>query len=334
MCPRSGVHFLQDLDPVIDADWEDRIAEIMRKMGATERRYADSQFIEPKGIRYLPAEKRFTFEGRESVQKVAERIKNPELRSVAVRLSKAREAMDAAETPEQFANHLESALTLFDNFDAQENLPVQKDKNALRSAFLTELVAITRAANFKIAPNRRGFSTKAVKDYIIEIFIKQQILGYRFRTLPIGTLEEDPNPFLCGVVAEEAKTRQCDIVKTATLIYLIAPVKTTEQNPYSIRRFLREEEVMRGSVVYFNAAIISLGKRLQDEKYQHAIGQVLSRMVTLQRQLSDSIVELLRGIDEFHRKELSPLLTRDLEADGTSIEQSISKRLDTFEQLM
>ena len=49
---------LQDLDPVIDADWEDRIAEIMRKMGATERRYAYSQFIEPKGIRYLPTEVR------------------------------------------------------------------------------------------------------------------------------------------------------------------------------------------------------------------------------------------------------------------------------------
>ena len=104
---------------------------------------------------------------------------------VAKKLVGALDALRKAATPTQFADYLEASLGLLDRFDSAEDLTVQKTKNALRSAFLTELVSATRNAGFKVEPNRRGLSAQSIKDFIIEVFLKQQFILERSSwTLP------------------------------------------------------------------------------------------------------------------------------------------------------
>jgi serine/threonine-protein kinase PpkA len=183
---------LRDLDPTIDLNWRKRVGAIMQRLGGAERKYVYSQFLEPKGIRYLPEEKQFVFEAGESLQTVVSRVSQPGLMHVAKKLVGALDALRKAATPTQFADYLEASLSLLDRFDSAEDLTVQKTKNALRSAFLTELVSATRNAGFKVEPNRRGLSAQSIKDFIIEVFLKQQFMGYRFRTLSVNVTIHPP----------------------------------------------------------------------------------------------------------------------------------------------
>ena len=322
---------LREIDPLTDSGWEKKTMRVLGELGPDERKYAYSQYLEPKGIKYIPADRRFKYIQGESLQEATTSIQNAELRNVAQKLSKAVEVMKQLTSAEQFADHLEGALDQVNSFDSREDLKVQKEKNKLRTAFITELVNITRSAQFEVERNPRGLNAAAIKSFIVEVYLKQQLLGYRFRTLPIGTLEQDPNAFIRDVIATEARNRQCDIVKTDSLLYLIAPVKDARQNPYSVRRFLRDESLLKGSFVYFNGVVIKLSDRLNDEPYQKAVTRVVNQIVTLERQLSDSIVALVRGIDDIHHKVLSPMLKQSLSADGGSLKAGVEERMDKFE---
>lgn len=329
--PLETITKIREIDPLTDSGWEKKTVNVLGQLGPDERKYAYTQYLEPKGIKYNPADRRFKYIQGESLQEVAGNIQNAELRNIAQKLLKAVERMKQLVSPEQFADHMEGSLDLINNFDSREELSVQKEKNKLRTAFITELVNVTRSVDLKVERNPRGLSALAIKSFIIEVFLKHELLGYRFRTLPIGTLEQDPNPFIRDVIATEARNRQCDIVKTDSLLYLIAPVKDSRQNPYSVRRFLKDESLLMGSFVYFNGVIIKLSDRLNDEKYQQAITRVVNKIVTLERQLSDSIVALVRGVDEFHHNVLTPMLKQNLSADGGSLSDSIEERMDKFE---
>ena len=57
-----------------------------------------------------------------------------------------------------------------------------------------------------------------IKDYIVEVFLRHQAMGYRFKTTSYVSMEEHPDPFVKGSVAKEARVRQCDIVKTSNYI--------------------------------------------------------------------------------------------------------------------
>ncbi|MCP4077927.1 MAG: hypothetical protein GY744_17290 [Gammaproteobacteria bacterium] len=329
--PSEQMAVLREIDPLTDSGWEKKTMRVLGELGPDERKYAYSQFLEPKGIKYIPADRRFKYIQGESLQEVAKTIQNAELRNIAQKLLKAVEGMKLLESVEKFADHLEGALEQVNKFDSKEDLKVQKEKNKLRTAFITELINVTRNAKFEVERNPRGLGPAAIKNYIIEVFLKQQLLGYRFRTLPIGTLEQDPNEFIRGVIATEARNRQCDIVKTDSLLYLIAPVKDARQNPYSVRRFLRDESLLEGSFVYFNGVVIKLSDRLNDVPYQKAVTRVVNQIVTLERQLSDSIVALVRGLDDFHHGVLSPMLKQSLSADGGSLNADVDERMDKFE---
>ena len=157
-------------------------------------------------------------------------------------------------------------------------------------------------------------------------------MGYRFRTLSVNTLEEDPDPFLRTVVAHQAKIRQCDIIRTDAVIYLIAPVKSASQNPYSARRFLQEETAMNGSLVYFNRIIVPFGCPFKERGESGGHQFDIFRMVTLQRQVNNDLVAVVAKLEETRRNSLQPLLTMAIEGDDNALGRAIAARISTFER--
>jgi serine/threonine protein kinase len=330
--PRELMIALQDLDPLLDVNWKKKVTAIYSKMGKEERSYVYSQFLQPKGVLFDAEQKQFVFYGRKSVQDViADSLRNAALAEIANKLEKAEQMLRTTTDIIAFANMMEGGLSLIDRFDSQENLKVQKEKNNLRNAFLDDLVLIVRGANFVLPENRRSLTIEAIKTYIIEVYLKQQMMGYRFRTIPVSALEIDNNTFIKEVVALEARVRQCDVVRSDKYYFLVGPARNSEQNPYSVRRFLQEDTTMEGKVVYFNVAAIPL-EGLSDAQKQEEIRWVLSRIVTLERQLSIGIVELVRDMEKAHKDQLGPLLAKPIEADGTEIEIMIEERLHAYEK--
>ncbi len=330
--PRELMVALQDLDPLLDLNWKKKVTAIYSKMGKEEQNYVYAQFLQPKGVLFDTEQKQFVFYGRKSVQEVAaESLRNAALSEIANKLEKAEQMLRTTTDIVAFANMMESGLSLVERFDSQENLKLQKEKNLLRDAFLDDMVLIVRGANFALPENRRSLTVDAVKTYIVEVYLKQQMMGYRFRTIPVSALEIDPNPFIKEVVAVEAKVRQCDVVRSDKYYFLIGPARTSGQNPYSVRRFLQEDSSMEGKVVYFNVAAIPM-EGLSDVQKQEEIRWVLSRIVTLERQLSIGIVELVRDMEKAHKDQLGPMLAKPIEADGTDIETVIEERLMAYEK--
>jgi serine/threonine-protein kinase PpkA len=86
-------------------------------------------------------------------------------------------------------------------------------------------------------------------------------------------------------------------------------------------------------VVYFNAIAVPVKDKVftGDEKQ---VSWQISRVVTLERQLSLAIRELVKQMEESHRNELRPMLQEDVRADGTDIELAITRHLREYEKKM
>lgn len=331
--PREVLIALQDLDPLLDENWKKSVSDILAPMKNVERKYIYSQFLQQKGIVLDPVLKQLVFPGRPSVQDISRTLKYKELITVAARLEKAQQILRTATDIPAFADMMEGGLSLIDAFDSREDLKAHKEKNTLRAAYLDDLVLIVRGANFLLPENRRSLTIESIKAYIIGVYIKQQMLGYRFKAIPASVLELNSNAFIKKVVAVEAKLRQCDVVKFDKYYFLIGPARNSGLNPYSVRRFLQEDSAMQGKVIYFNVAVI-LVDAISNLEAQKEMRWVLSRIVTLEKQISSGIVELMTEMDKAHREQLAPMLSKPIDADGTEIERAIVERLNTYEKTL
>lgn len=331
--PPEITSVLTDMDPLLDQDWNKKTVAIFNKLDADKRKYVYSQYLMPKGIMIDQETKRLVFAGRPSLMDIKDDITSARLAQLITKLEKAQDSLRTTREATAFADIMESTISNIDGFDAEENLKYQREKLAVRQAYLDDLVLITRGAQLEVPANKRGLTEGAVKYYFTHVFLKSQMQGYRFRSIPVSQLDQDERPFIKDVVAQEARTRQTDVIKTDRYLFLIAPVKSFGQNPYSARRFLHEDNAMGGKVVYFNAVAIPFSSLAKPKIVEH-LKWSMSRMVTLQRQISTGVIELIRSMEEAHRKILLPMLEKDIAADGSDIERAIERKLLDYEQAL
>lgn len=339
LAPVQGVKIAKDLmvvlretDPILNENWNELISNAFAELKPNERKFVYAQILKPKGILYDSQNKQFMFHGRPTVATVLkEVIQTPALQNIGAKILKIQQTMRATRDVNAFADLVEGCLSAIEKFDAEEALVQQIEKNTLRGAFLDDLVLTVRGAQFDVPTNRRSLTLEGIKAFIIDVFVRHQMIGNRFRTVPVAVLEKDPHDFLRDVVAFEARTRQCDVIRTDDYIYLVGPVRDVRQNPYSIRRFLNEEEAMGGQVVYFNVVPIPLDK-IDIPKAQETIAWFISRIVTLERQLSENVQNFIKGLEKTREQYLTPMLKKSLLADGSDIEQTIEERLTDFEK--
>lgn len=324
---------LQDMDPVVNRNWYRKAVEILKGLDRDKRRYVLAHHLQPKGIYIDRKSRKLVFAGRPGVDEVKRDIASPRLQQIAGRLQQAEEMLETTRDAAAFADIMESSLGRIDKFDANGDLAIQRDKMALRQAFLDDLANVTRGARLEVPQNRRGITEETVKTFIIEVFLKHQMYGYRFKNYPTTALESDGNDFLRDRVAREARTRQCDLVHTDRYLFMIAPVNHLAQNPYSARRFIHEESMMNGEVVYFNGVAIPFASLDKPGVRKH-IAWSMTRIVTLERRLSTGLSELVREMEDVRCKQLIPMLQQDLASDGTRLEDSIAHLLDDCEEQM
>ncbi len=324
---------LQNLDPLLEPNWSRRVLRLFRELDSAQRRHVFNRHLAPKGIRLDKENNRLLFAGRPSLEDIKPTILAPQLGSVMARLSialtKLKNVCDVAE----YADLLEASIGTINSFETHGKLALQKEKLRVRKAFLDDLVRVTREADLKLSDNYRGLTPDIVKDYLVEVFLKHQMLGYRFRTLTAEELKIHPHPFINGVIAYEAQVRQCDVAATEKHLFLVGPVKNLKMNPFSARRFVTEDLALGKRAVFFNVAAVPLAS-LKSEKITRHIAWSISRIVTLERQICQDIKELVAGFQQARRDTLQPLLRQELPADGTELEKMVATRLTTYEQLL
>jgi serine/threonine protein kinase len=331
--PWDAAVALQDLDPVLDRDWQTRAIRILKSLDGETRRYVIDHHLQRKGIVVDGRTRKLVFTGRPGVSKVKHTLQSAKLKQLAAKFEAAEELLLTTRNAASFADIMESALGRLDKFETQDDLSAQKEKMVLRQAFLDDLAMIIRGAKFQIPANHRGLTEQAVKTFFIEVFLKQQMHGFRFKLYPVSSLEQSGNTFLRSVVAREVRIRQCELVRTQRYLFVIAPVDNKESNPYSARRFMHEEPAMGGRVVYFNVVVVPFAS-LDNEKICKHLAWSLTRVVTLERKLSAGLPELIREIEDIRARELLPLLRKGLASDGSRIEDAITRTLTACVELL
>lgn len=327
----DAIRALKVIDPVLNPDREERITAILAPLDENSRQRAFRNVIKPKSIEWDKDSGRYVFQGKPSVRELATGLSTPQLAALADKLVKVLAGLGENRNLATIADALEGGLSNIDRFDAEENQQRQKEKLKLREAFLYDFATAMRRVDFDIPANQRGLSVEAIRTYIIEVFIKHQLMGYWFATTPLYELKKDPDPFINGNVMNEARVRRFDIVQAGDWIFLVGPVPRFDQNQYSVRRFLAEETALGGKLVYFNSIAVDR-RHLADPAAQQKIAHDMTRIITIQRQLSTRILELVDSFETSQHKYLLPLLSKPLAADGTDLETAIEQRLLDYEK--
>ena len=121
------------------------------------------------------------------------------------------------------------------------------------------------------------------------------------------------HPFFKYFLLKEQDFRKFDIVQTSEFIFLIAPIQHFGHNPYSIRRFLIEEQMgYEGhQQIYLNSVVVELS-RIKEGTYAEEVSNYLQKMITIQHQVHKDVLEIVADFEHFVDKKLVPYLMEPL----------------------
>ncbi|BAO43645.1 serine/threonine protein kinase [Thiolapillus brandeum] len=323
--------FLHDLHPLLDKDWEQRLSALFQELSESKREYIYERILVPKGIVLDASKTNFVYMQVDGVDNIARQLTFNALKMLCAKLQRVKKDLESMQDVMAIADIMESSLSQIAAFDCQDNMELQMQKIQLRNAWVNDLIQYADSKHFDIPDNQRDLNNDVVKTYMLDVFLRHQVLGYRFRTYSVEKLKEHEDAFLRDTVAREARVRQCELVVTGKYLFMIGTVKDVSQNQFSIRRFLSEESVMNGEYIFFNAVAIPL-EELDSKQVVEKCEWSISRIFTLERQLSASILDIVKDMKRAQQDILAPLLQKDVKADGTDLESSIENRLITYEK--
>lgn len=321
---------LKTIHPVLNHDWAEIVFDLLAQLDEDSRRRAYKSILEPKNITITSSGK-LVFSGHLTLEDAKNILITRQMASAAEKLIRIVSSIKETRNVLMIGDALEAGINLIDEINTEDNIAQQKEKLRLIDAYLYDFASKLREHDFDVPPNERGLTVDMIKTYIIEVFIKQKLLNYWFSTLPLRELKKESNPFVNQELFDAAKVRRLSIVKTTRYFFLIGEVAKFEQDPYSVRRFLMDDSVMGGRFIYFNILVVDRN-RLHDFNYQAKVRQNLTKVMTIQRQLSNQIVEFVDGLEQCQLTYLFPLLIKPLEADGTNLQTVIEYRLRDYER--
>ncbi len=324
---------LAELDPLLNAKWQASVSAAFKTLTGEEREYAYHRYLAPKGIRVDAENRRLTFAGRPSLADVKSKLDSQKLIALAVKLEAVLLSLRGLSDAAPFVDLLEGSVSTVDDFAVGEELRQIRQKQMLRQAYLDELVVLVRSASLRVPATHRGLTAGTLREFLIEVFLRQKMLGYRFRTRSAVELKSHSSDFISSEIAAEAMTRQCELVATERYLFLIGPVKNLSLNPYSARRFLHEEVAMAGSAVFFSGMVIPLGSLEKPHICKH-LSWTVGRVLTVERQVSAGVVSTVESAWRVREEVLLPILNEGVSADGSDLGEAIANKLSAFEQLL
>lgn len=323
---------ITQIDPRLDYDWQNSLTEIFSKLSDQEKDNVDQQILRNKQIEWNAETNSFSYKQVSNLDSLKNTINHSGMKTLIHKIIISLELLEKYTQITEIADYLESILKQIDNIDVEENVELQRTKQHIRMEFIYEAAKIIKfKKTIEINQNARGLTTEVIKCFILEIFLKHQLLSFWFKTMRPRQLNEQAEPILNQFLKNEQRIRQLEIVKTSHYIFAIAPSRNHNVNPFSIRRFLQEEKTAFSDSVYLNAAVIST-KELSNNQHQDNFKWQISRIVTIENQLSTVITDLVESFEIANSNILLPLLFKPLDSSGLATDKIAQQRLWDFEQ--
>lgn len=179
----------------------------------------------------------------------------------------------------------------------------------------------------------RGLNGSILKTFINEVYLKNQLLGYWFKTLRNRQLADMPFPILNTFLREQQKIRQLEVVRASKYIFAIAPTLEYSINPFTIRRFLIEERLFSRSVLLNGVAINTAMLANCDEKYTESFKRQIDCVITVEATISRVVIDFFDELEKYHDDVLLPLLFDPFSRRG-NLQKIVTERVNRYEKLL
>ena len=325
---------LLQMEPSLDANWEELLANIFEGADIDAREEIDRQILKPKEIQWNRVTNSFDYRVTNSLAILKHSFSSERMRSIATKLSHSINWLKSITDPIQIADYLENALHQIDQIPVEDDLKLQREKMMMRRVYLQDVAKLIRTLEIDPPGGVRGLTPNQIKSFIVEVYIKQQLLGYWFKPLLARSSAMMDHPFFKFWLLKEQSVRRFDIVKTSEYLFIIAPVSNFENNPYSIRRFLFEDFLDYNEQIFLNGIVLDMS-RYTEKGYIDEFTKQVQMMITVQHQVHKDVILIVQEFEELAEKKLIPMLTQTIGTGGGKNSDVVAKQhIRKFESIL
>ncbi len=324
---------LKAIDPTLSSDWYQVIKDIVPQLNKEGQTSVYKNILKPRGICIGP-DRKLVYIRPETLQSTIDSMqtKNKDLVSITLHMKKLLNSSAKQHNAIELADNIEAILGYLDNLDVQQVLQDQKNRQKIRVAFLYELAIWIDTITLNIDPGLRNLNVDNVKSYFKEVFIKQQIQGRDFRNWDSSDLSFQELTHLPPFIKEKGKDRKFFIVEGQDYWYLVGTANQINKNPYSFRRFLFEDKSGNSDEYIYLTSIVLEKDSIRSEEYLAHAAYCMTRLYTLDRGVSDTLLKFIHEIQQLYQSYLKPLLREPLQQDGGHPEEIVKERMIKYEK--
>lgn len=331
----TSINRLMGLDPYLDPDWQETLYDIIPKLDNESKAFVFKTILSPKGITYNKSLKQFLAKPAKTLSEVLKSLpmQNQQLLKVAESLQNFyQSAPDNRYDALLLVDELEAVLTYLDKVAVNPDKGEHRHKNALKTAFLYEFAHWLDGISLIMPESLRQISESIFKIFTKEVFIKSVIQGRDFRFFEAADLDLYDITNFPEFIKQEAINRKLLLVETKDIWFAVSPSETLGSNPFSLRRFLFEDN--QGGYIYFNGLALTK-KAMDNPEIQAVILKFTQRIFSLDRNISEEIKRFAIHIRQMIQSQFAPiLLDSKFVSDGSDAEQTVQKRIIKFEELL
>lgn len=324
---------LLQMEPSLDANWEDLLTRVFEYADIDVREEIDRQILKPKEILWNRVTNTFEYRVTNSLAILKHSFSSERMRSIAAKLSHSINWLKSITDPIQIADYLENALHQIDQIPVEDDLKLQREKMMIRRVYLQDVAKLIRTLEIEPPGGVRGLTPNQIKSFIVEVYIKQQLLGYWFKPLLPRSSNMMDHPFFKFWLLKEQAVRRFDIVKTSEYLFIIAPVSNFENNPYSIRRFLFEDFMDYNEQIFLSGVVLDMS-RYKEKGYIEEFTQQVQMMITVQHQVHKDVILIVQEFEDVAEKKLIPMLTQTLGTGGKNSDVVAKQHIRQFETIL
>lgn len=324
------VYKLKSIDPALGSNWREVIQEILPQLNKESQASIYKNILAPRGINYNLVYKR-----PDTLKSVMRKMttQNKELTNITIHMSKLIDSTPVSYQALKLADEIEAMLDYLDGLDVQGSLYDQKNRINIKTAFLYDLADWIDKVELIIDGGLRSLNNDIVKTYLKEVFIKQKIQGRDFRSWDSTDLSFQELTHLPSLIKKEGKQRKFFVVEGQNYWFIVGIASQPNNNAYSFRRFLYESSSGEGinKFIYLTHLVIEKNS-LNNNEYINHISYCMSRLYTLDRGVSDTVLKFVLEVQHLNRTYLTTLLKKPLDQDGSSSETIIANRMVDYEK--
>ncbi|MBR6026296.1 MAG: hypothetical protein IK065_01680 [Neisseriaceae bacterium] len=331
------------VEPQLDIYWQEYLTDLFRNIPEQYKENIDKQVLRSKDITWNKKTQTFEYKGEnsgggESLLALVSSSDNNKMQMFGNQLVKYLDILSKSDNVVQIAEMLENAIQQIKDFDVGRNLSLQSIKYKLLRTFIYQAAHIVREkkANFHIPDNKRRINVDVCKTFINEVYLKQQLLEYSFKTLSHRQLLQFPYPLINQFLHKEQRVRKLHIVRTSRYLFAIAPSVEQSTNPYRVRRFLEESRLYSADSWVLTGSFIEfwrLGKEENPEIIQSMETQFrnhIEHIVSVESGISPILIEFFEKLEDRHQDQIFPLLFKPLGLER-DLNEAIAEHLKVYE---